>query len=80
MHSKNKDSLTKTLYSFASDIENMKQILLFMPDSDEARRALAMVKFDILDAIHKISWIGCDKDAAIRNDVDEVVSDNPSVE
>lgn len=79
MNREQKDVVIKPLRSYAANIEQIRQALSSIPDSDEARQVLMMARFDILNAIHKISWIGCDKDSAIkeyaiRNNMD----DNPS--
>ncbi len=79
MNREQKDSVIQPLRSYAANIENIRQALSDIDDSAEARKALTMARYDILNAIHKISWIGCNKDAAIKEHVRKnAVDDNPS--
>ena len=73
-----KDAFKKHLRSYVANIESMREALSNTPDSDEARKALQMAKYDLLNAIHKISWIGEDLDEAIKEyAIKHAVDDNP---
>jgi len=75
----NKSIIIKSLRSYIANIESLRQTLFNIDGADEARRMLMMTKFEMLNTIHEISWIGLDRNI-VENVVEEVEVDNPSAD
>ena len=58
MNDKSKNRIIQPLRNYIENVEAMREALVNVPQSEEARKLLTMAKLDMVNAIHKIKWLG----------------------
>jgi len=74
MDDNTKQKMRTVLEQNKGAIRSIREALVNIPDSDDARRDLLQAEFSILSGMHEISWIG------LREPKTEIINDdNPSI-